>query len=86
MANPYRAFRQLERKIFRGVPEHPESVWQREHNAHVPERLTGKSQLDVGLPSAVTEGATLIATIVYQADFSEQIVYHVAAETSEPKA
>ncbi len=74
MANPYRAFRQLERKIFRGVPEQPEPVWQRDLNAHVPERLTGRSQLGNGLPTAATDSGRLISTIVYRPD-SEEISY-----------
>jgi hypothetical protein len=75
MANPYRAFRQLERQIFRGVPEQPEPIWQRDLNAHVPERLTGRSQLVDGLRgSAATDGATLIGTIVYRPR-AEEILY-----------
>jgi hypothetical protein len=75
MTNPYRAFRQLERQIFRGVPEQPEPILQRDLNAHVPERLTGRSQLAGGLRGAVaTDGATLIATIVYT-EGTEKIVY-----------
>ncbi len=65
MRNPYRAFRRLERLIFRGVPEHPEPLWFRNDNAHVPERLTGRSQLSAGLPDDALNRATLIATIVY---------------------
>lgn len=81
MANPYRAFRQLERKIFRGVPEQPEPVWQRDLNAHVAERLTGKSQLTSSLPSAATEGATLISTVVYR-PASEEILYEEPGPSS----
>jgi hypothetical protein len=74
MSDPYRAFRQLERQIFRGVPEQPEPLWQRDLNAHVPERLTGRSQLPDGLPSAAIAGAMLIATVVYRGT-SEEILY-----------
>lgn len=65
MFDPFRAFRQLERQIFRGVPEQPEPLWQRDLNAHVPERLTGRSQLPDFLPAAIIAEATLIATVVY---------------------
>ena len=66
MINPYRAFRQLERLVFRGVPEQPEPIWLRDRNAHVPERLTGRSQLAGGLPADWREGAQLLVTVVYR--------------------
>jgi hypothetical protein len=76
MSNPYRAFRQLERRIFRGVPEQPESVWQREPNAYVPERLTGMSQLGRPLPLDPLAGATVAGTLVYS--FEKKSVRFVA--------
>jgi hypothetical protein len=46
MANPYRSNRQFERLLFRGVPEHAETIWERDTNAIVTDRCTGKSQLE----------------------------------------
>lgn len=66
MANPYRAFRQFERMVFRGVPEQPEPISLRDGNAHVPERLTGRSQLGAALPANWSEGAVLLRTLVYR--------------------
>ena len=63
--NPYRAFRQLERKIFRGVPETPESMYERNFSSHVPERLTGRSQFAGGLPIASIERFPVIAVVTY---------------------
>lgn len=65
MINPYRAFRQLERKIFRGVPETPESMYERNFSSHVPERLTGRSQLAGGVPIASIEQFPVIAVVTY---------------------
>lgn len=65
MINPYRAFRQLERKIFRGVPETPESMYERNFSSHVPERLTGRSQFAGGLPIASIERFPVIAIVTY---------------------
>ncbi len=45
MLNYFRAFRQFERFLFRGVPEHPEQIWERETNASATARYTGRSQL-----------------------------------------
>src|SRR5437867_1307687 len=79
MTDPYRAARQLERKIFRGVPEQPEPNAERDRNAHVPERLTGSSQLsDRRLPAA-GEGWTLVATVIYNRDAGE--VRYVPAQS-----
>jgi len=64
--NTYRAFRQLERKIFRGVPETPESVYERDFSSHVPERLTGRSQLAGGLPLALIERFPVVAIVTYR--------------------
>jgi hypothetical protein len=66
MINPYRAFRQLERMVFRGVPEQPEPISLHDRNAHVPERLTGRSQLAGGLPADWREGAELLLIVVYR--------------------
>jgi hypothetical protein len=74
--------------VFRGVPEQPEPSWLRDRNAHVPERLTGRSQLAAGLPSDWREGATLVSTLVYdpasqQIDFEPRFPRQV---TDEPTA
>lgn len=79
MANPYRAFRQLERLVFRGVPEQPEPLWLRDGNAHVPERLTGKSQLGGALPFGVLKGAKAVGTIVYR--FATEEIEYVVNRT-----
>lgn len=72
MTNPYRAIRQFERFLFRGAPEHPESIWQRTTNANVEDRYTGKSQkLDQCIENDI-EGCQLISTIIYKQD-KEQI-------------
>ena len=71
MIDPYRAFRQLERKIFRGVPEQPEPTWERDPNAHVPERLTGRSQR-AEFTAASDLGGRVIATFIYRPD--DQVV------------
>lgn len=81
MTNPYRAFRQLERKIFRGVPEQPEPILERD-NAHVPERLTGRSQLSFGLPVDATDGAEVIAVVTYRPD-SGDIAYEPTARKTQ---
>jgi hypothetical protein len=64
MANPYRAFRQLERKVFRGVPEQPESAWQRSPNAQATERLTGRALREPALPPA--DEKQVFATVAYE--------------------
>jgi hypothetical protein len=79
MINPYRAFRQLERILFRVVPEQPEPTWLRDRNAHVPERLTGRSQLAAGLPVDWREGAQLLLTVVYRPSM-QSIDYEKSSE------
>ena len=79
MINPYRAFRQLERMVFRGVPEQPEPIWLRDRNAHVRERLTGRSQLAGGLPANWREGAQLLLTVVYRPN-SQRIDYETSLQ------
>src|SRR5438270_3213260 len=66
MANPYRAVRQLERHIFRSVPERPEPMWQRDGNNAIPDRLTGRSLVAGRRSSVSLEGAQLIATVIYR--------------------
>lgn len=72
--NPYRAVRQLERQLFRSVPERPEPLWQRDGNNAVPDRLTGRSIVADRLASVSMEGAQLIATIVYRPGSKKVVV------------
>lgn len=82
MPNPYRAFRRLERKLFRGVPEEPESIWGRHPNQDAGERLSLRSQL-LG-PAERQAGALLIASIFY-GPTSERIVYaHRSCSSPDP--
>lgn len=70
MFNQFRAIRQFERFLFRGVPEQPESAWQRDDvNAHVVKRLSGRSQLP-GQEQRSTQD-NLICTIVYRPTLRE---------------
>ena len=64
-ANPYRAVRQLERQLFRSVPERPESMWQRDGHNAVTDRLTGRSLIENGSIAVSLEGSELIATTIY---------------------
>lgn len=64
MADPYRAFRQLERRIFRGVPELPEPLPPRD-NTHVVERFTSRSQFGGNVSADLVSGARLIAVVTY---------------------
>ncbi len=69
MYDAYAAFRELERLFFRGVPERPEPVWERELNAIAPDRQSGRSQLAF----EVSQGAVgvRVATIVHWPDGDE---------------
>ena len=71
MTNRFRAFRQFERFIFRGVPEHPESIYERETNGNVGDRKTGKDQLSNTSDVEQNGGNKLIAKIYYHFDRSE---------------
>ena len=84
--NPYRAFRQLERLVFRGVSEQPEPLWSRDGNAHVPERITGRSQLGLRTP-AESMSIRHIATVVYRPAV-EEVWYQRpdARDTQESRA
>lgn len=82
MNDAYRAFRQFERLLFRGVPEQPEPSWQRDFHSLVPIRHTGKSQLPYEpLPQAKGE---LIATIVYRPNAEEIEYLYAAGRVSNP--
>jgi hypothetical protein len=75
MFNPYRAFRQFERKLFQGVPERPETSWGRDSNALVPERLTGRSQFAPDANEESPGKGRIIATIKYRPD-SDEATFH----------
>ena len=64
-ANPYRAVRQLERQLFRGVPERPEPMWQRDGHNSVSDRLTGRALVADRLAYVSLEGSELIGTTTY---------------------
>lgn len=65
MANPYEAFREFERMLFAGVPERPESMFQRNDHDSVSGRETLRS-LVANRPNSVSlEGARLIGTVTY---------------------
>lgn len=68
MINPFSAIRQFERFLFRGVPERPESTWQRDINANVVDRNTGRSQLSEQQPEYDRAKWRLIARIIYKPD------------------
>jgi hypothetical protein len=69
--NPYRAYRQLERKLFLGVPERPESFWEREGNHQMQGRMTGRSLLGEPVLPVLLEGAQTLATIIYRPESGE---------------
>ena len=62
MLDPYSAFRQFERLLFRGVPEQPDSVWERDSSSLIDERRSGQSQLAED-DSVAHPDDVLIATI-----------------------
>lgn len=63
MIDPFRAIRRLERFLFRGVPEHPESTYQRDVNSISGDRLTGRSQLNKSRFSNREQFGKIIAEI-----------------------
>lgn len=71
MTNSFRAIRQFERFLFRGVLEQPEPTWERNTYAHVGDRHTGKSQLLERRDYYETGEEELIATIIYRPDQKE---------------
>jgi len=74
VTNSYRAFRQLERKLFLAVPEHPESFWERDGNDERQSRMTGRS-LQAGQVQPVSlQAAQTIATIIYRPKSGEILV------------
>jgi len=67
MHNTYRSIRQLERFLFRGVPEHPEPAYPGDSNASVEVRLTGKTQASEKALDATEKDFELFATVIYDA-------------------
>jgi hypothetical protein len=82
VTNPYRAFRQLERMLFLGVPERPEPFWEREGNGEMEGRLTGRSQLGDHLLPILLQGAQTISTITYRPESGE--ILHESAPLLQP--
>lgn len=74
VTNSYRAFRQLERKLFLGVPEHPESFWEREGNDETQRRFSGRSLQAAQVHPESLQVAQTIATIIYRPKSGEVIV------------
>ena len=69
VVDTFRAFRQLERLLFHGVPEHPEPNWERETYAHAGARHTGKSQLTNDFAATSDEEDRLVITVHYVPDW-----------------
>ena len=67
----YRANRQYERLVFEGIPEHPETIYQRSTYSNVDERITGKSLLVDDSDLYDEPGEQVIATIIYQPDLGQ---------------
>ena len=82
VANPYRAVRQLERKLFLGVPERPESTLERDGNNSVLDRLTGRSLQSGRLSTISLSGGQKIATTIYRPK-SEEVVYVRSGSSSK---
>jgi hypothetical protein len=74
VTNSYRAFRQLERKLFLAVPEHPESFWERDGNDETQSRLSGRSLQAAQVQPASLQAARTIATIIYRPKSGEILV------------
>lgn len=81
MLNYFRAFRQFERFLFRGVPEHPEQIWERETNASATDRYTGRSQLVKRPGSYRIRRGEVIARITYRHDLQQIEISRVDDKT-----
>jgi hypothetical protein len=79
--NLYRAYRQLERLLFSGVPERPESMWEREGSHESWDRVTGRPPVSNNGGVVSLEGAETIATITYSPESDEVVV---ESHISEP--
>lgn len=74
------AFRRMERKVFDGVPEQPEPVWERDTNANVAERATGRSQFSNAVQAAALASAPVVAILRYSADWEETVEFVMDSE------
>lgn len=74
MSELNQSFRQLERFLFRGAPERAESTYERDSNAYVNDRITGRPQFFDEHDCAGTEGYKLIAVITHHSDGRTEIV------------
>lgn len=68
MSDSNRINRKFERLLFRGVPEKPESNYEREFHSQVDDRLSGKSQLRNCDCGSNTDDLIKIANISYFID------------------
>ncbi len=69
--NSYRAYRELERWLYRGAPEEPISAVGGETHNHVSDRRNGFGHPGGGLPPDWRARATKVATITYHHDTGE---------------
>lgn len=74
MSESNRITRKFERLLFRGVPDKPESNYEREFHAQVDDRLSGKSQLRNCNFDIETDNLIKIANISYFIDSEKTIV------------
>jgi hypothetical protein len=70
----YRAYRQLERMLFFGVPERPEQMWEREGSNESLGRVTGKPLVSGRVRSVSFDGAETLATITYDSKSGDVVV------------
>jgi hypothetical protein len=81
MSKRFRAFRQFERFIFRGVPEIPEPIYEREVNGNTEERYTGKSGLPDNHNPEDQHQDKLIAIIHYNYESNEVNIDRISDES-----
>lgn len=74
MHNTYRAIRQLERFLFRGIPEHPEPVYPGEGYNNFEVRLTSKPQAHTTGIQETESKNEHFATVVY-GEKSVDVIY-----------
>lgn len=76
----YRAYRQLERMLFFGVPERPEQMWERDGSNESWGRTTGRPLVSSRVRSVSLNSAETLATITYDPKSGD-----VAVERCNPK-
>jgi hypothetical protein len=64
--------RKFERFLFKGIPEQPEPVWERDDNANVFMRQTGKSQSSSS-GSDISTDSQLIGTFTYNLEDQSEL-------------